>query len=197
MKQALTIMMFCGVISGYAQETPPHAASTQTWVFGSQTWSDAIQIPECNKADFDGGTTDEPKADCFSKTHREEDTGYSDYIGQKYEYDTHKKDRTYYSYSWPYVSQNAALLCPAPWRVPSKQDYIDLSHVANPVTLSDEWGKGTIKGKMTITFPEPLEWTSTGDEHNVAYYFIYDRNFDIMDTSAGSQVHGLIVRCVK
>jgi hypothetical protein len=39
-------------LAGYAQTTPRYAASTQTWTFGEQIWSDAIHIPECNKTDF-------------------------------------------------------------------------------------------------------------------------------------------------
>jgi hypothetical protein len=49
MKKSLTIIMLCGFISCYAQNTPPYAASAQTWTFGNQTWSDAIHMPGCNK----------------------------------------------------------------------------------------------------------------------------------------------------
>ncbi|MDR2448581.1 MAG: fibrobacter succinogenes major paralogous domain-containing protein [Prevotellaceae bacterium] len=92
-------------------DTPPHAASEQTWVIESadgtikQTWSDAIQLPECNKTDFDGGEYDAPKADCRSDTH---------------------EGNTYYYYNWPYVDAHAADLCPSPWRVPTLDDFISL-----------------------------------------------------------------------
>jgi uncharacterized protein (TIGR02145 family) len=92
-------------------DTPPHAASDKTWVIESadgsikQTWSDAIQIPECNKEDYDGGNWDAPKADCRSYTH---------------------EGNTYYYYSWPYVVANLSLLCPSPWRVPTREHHEDL-----------------------------------------------------------------------
>jgi hypothetical protein len=52
MKKLITLIMLCGLVSAYAQNTPPHAASTATWVIGDQTWSDAIHIPACDKKDF-------------------------------------------------------------------------------------------------------------------------------------------------
>ena len=80
-------------------------ASTQTWTVGGPTWSDAVQIPECDKADFDGGTPETPQADCRSYT---------------------REGKTYYYYSWVYVDQKLDLLCPSPWRVPTKDDFINL-----------------------------------------------------------------------
>jgi hypothetical protein len=114
MKKLLTIIMLCGVCYGYAQNTPPHAASTRTWVITAngvtQTWSDHINLPECNKPDFDGGSVVMPKADCM-----------------------HNRGR-YYFYSWPYVIHHAKKLCPAPWRIPTKNDFVI---VANS---SQRWG---------------------------------------------------------
>ncbi|MDR1406254.1 MAG: fibrobacter succinogenes major paralogous domain-containing protein [Prevotellaceae bacterium] len=103
MKKILFLMMICGSAGSHAQTVPPFAASSRTWVIeGSgiaQTWSDHINAPACNKADFDGGSADEPKADCRNNP------GY------------------YYLYSWRYVHENAAALCPSPWRVPSRDDF--------------------------------------------------------------------------
>jgi hypothetical protein len=65
MKKILIILMLCGVCYSYAQDTPRYAASTKTWVFGYQIWSDAIQIPSCNKSSFKVSFT-EP--DCRSYT---------------------------------------------------------------------------------------------------------------------------------
>jgi hypothetical protein len=38
----ITIIMLCGIVCGYTQNTPLHAASIRTWNFGNLTWSDAI-----------------------------------------------------------------------------------------------------------------------------------------------------------
>jgi uncharacterized protein (TIGR02145 family) len=88
-----------------ADNAPPHAISNKVWVIGEQEWSDAIHIPGCNKAEFNGGEWDAPEADCRS---------YAD------------ESDTYYYYSWPYVAANASAMCPSPWRVPTHQDFIDL-----------------------------------------------------------------------
>jgi hypothetical protein len=50
MKTIFVLIMLCGICYGYAQ-TPPYAASTKTWQFGEQLWSDAIHEPLCNKED--------------------------------------------------------------------------------------------------------------------------------------------------
>jgi hypothetical protein len=97
MKKILTIIMLCGVCYGYAQDTPPYAASTKTWVIEdddgvTRTWSDYINMPECNK---EGGM-----------------------------YDTcHRADGIYYSYSSKYVKSHANQLCPTPWRLHTHDDY--------------------------------------------------------------------------
>lgn len=97
---------------------PPYAATTQTWEFGNRTWSDAIHIPACNKADFDGGVNEAPKADGRSLTTDE--------------------GKTYYYYSWPYVIENAKTLCPDPWRVPTIADIA--AAVAVAPALDVAWG---------------------------------------------------------
>ena len=95
MKTIVTIIMLCGVLGGYAQTTPPYAASTKTWTFGEQTWSDAIHIPECNKSSF---------------TERYYETQCRSYT---------QGANTWYYYNWLYVNKHAARLCHSPWRVPS------------------------------------------------------------------------------
>jgi predicted small lipoprotein YifL len=101
---------------------PPFAASTLTWALREQTWSDAIRLPECNKDDFDGGAGDAPRADCRSYTHG---------------------GKTFYYYSSPYVIAQAGRLCPAPWRVPTKEDFQQLQYGGFTASnLVDLWGYG-------------------------------------------------------
>jgi hypothetical protein len=108
---------------------PPYAASTQTWKFGGQKWSDAIHMPGCDKTSFNQSTT-EP--DCRS---------YS------------SNGNTWYYYNWPYVAANASTLCPAPWRVPSMRDFQTLANNASRVQLMTAWRRG---GHM-MTNHEPYD----------------------------------------
>jgi uncharacterized protein (TIGR02145 family) len=85
-----------------APAPPDNAASAQIWVIGTQTWSDHINVPDCNKTEFNGGTPETPLSDCRNNP------GY------------------YYMYSWQYIKRNAASICPPPWRVPGKDDFTDL-----------------------------------------------------------------------
>ena len=85
-------------------------ATTQTWTIGSQTWSDAVQTSFCsNKTTFNGGVIDWGASvftfniDCRSNS-------------------DHKGDL----FSWRAVSELKNELCPAPWRVPTMQDFINL-----------------------------------------------------------------------
>jgi hypothetical protein len=135
MKKKFTLVIFAAAMifascskENYPQESegttsdpPTYAASTQTWVFGEQTWSDAIHIPDCNKADFDGGTEENPKPDCHSYTY---------------------EGNTYYYYSWPYVDAHKSTMCPSPWRVPAEADFHLLYNHADRFELIGMWGAG-------------------------------------------------------
>jgi len=91
--------------------TPPNAATDNVWIIGEgddqQIWSDVIELPACNKTDFDGGTNSDPLADCRKNA--------DDYRG--------------YYYSWNYVNEHAAELCPAGWRVPTLADFTILDQL--------------------------------------------------------------------
>jgi hypothetical protein len=95
--------------------TPLHAASSRVWKFDGRTWSDAIQNPDCRKEDFTNPA-------CRSFTEHE---------------------RTYYYYTWGYVSGNSAI-CHDPWRVPTKVDFQELVQHTDVNTLTNEWGLGGI-----------------------------------------------------
>ena len=107
-------------------DTPPHAASTKTWVFGDQVWSDAIRIPECNKTSFEDSYTD---PQCRSHTYR---------------------SKTWYYYNWPYVNAHGEQLCPSPWRVPTHEDFIDLSDVVFGTDSLDSWRGGLVDDQQII-----------------------------------------------
>jgi uncharacterized protein (TIGR02145 family) len=165
-----------------AVQTPPYAASEETWKFGDQTWSDAIHDPAYDKLDFDGGSSETPKAD-----------------GRSYTY----KKETFYYYSWLYVDENAKLLCPDPWRVPTKSDFEVLKdNITDIDDLYDAWGYG---GYMfsTIKYYDPMRdvsthayyWSSTKSRDDTAYSFRY--GYDGLSVDHASPIFGLQVRCVR
>jgi hypothetical protein len=94
MKNLFTLMIVAAAVcSGYAQKTPPHAASTRTWVVEAEgatyIWSDYINLPECNKQEGD---------------------------------DCKRGQAVFYLYSMEYVRANTRTLCPHPWRMPPLYD---------------------------------------------------------------------------
>jgi len=103
------------VATGLSTDTPGWGASLGTVSFATSTewtilgngftqiWSDAVQVSNCNKATFDGGSTGNYKADARSNP---------DYKG--------------HLFSWAAVIRFQDQLCPTPWRVPTQQDFINL-----------------------------------------------------------------------
>ncbi|MDR0438385.1 MAG: fibrobacter succinogenes major paralogous domain-containing protein [Bacteroidales bacterium] len=83
-------------------------ASNKTWTIplpnGSQTWSDAVQASNCRKkTTFNGGDSLFYHVDCRSNPRQKGDL-----------------------FSWLAVAKFKDSLCPAPWRVPTKEDFIVL-----------------------------------------------------------------------
>jgi hypothetical protein len=172
MKKILTILMLCGVMNSYAQNTPPHAASKKTWVIKAngvtQIWSDHVNLPDCNKADYHG---------------------YSVYSGED---DDCRKNVTgrYYLYSFYYVFRHAKKLCPSPWRVPTKKDFVVV------VNSTDDWGGvngGTCDDKGNIYDFGSEYWSKTKADEFYGWY--YDATARRVNTI--SFVRGKGVRCVR
>jgi hypothetical protein len=181
MKNLLTILMLCGVCCAYAQNTPPHAASTRTWSVGIQTWSDAIHIPDCNKMNEMNSLT---VPQCRSYT---------------------EGANTWYYYNWPYVIANADLLCPIPWHVPTSSDLdilrrgkytaleLAITWGLNGYMSNDKlWGRGRIDTFWSAT---PLKGYSTNVKFEAECFFAVPIEHGFRyECSKGD---GLIVRCVK
>jgi hypothetical protein len=157
--------------------TLPYAATTQTWTFGDQTWSDAIQCPECNKETFENSYT-EPH--CRSYT---------------------ENGKTWYYYNWAYVKQNAATLCPSPWRVPSRSDFEILANNTWASALIDAWGYGgdAYSSSIVNSGSYAYYWSSTGYENgfDYAYSLLYRTNGYVNPQNTAYKYYGLQVRCVK
>jgi hypothetical protein len=174
MKKVLAILMLCGVIAGYAQNTPPFAASTKTWVFGDQTWSDAVQIPECNKETF----------------------GLNDTEPQCRSYTTYGK--TWYYYNLAYVNKHQDKMCPSPWRVPSRVDFELLTKVTTSPASTAGWDlAGHAVGQNEIAFD--WEWgcvLSATRGYAFSYHGTLEQPDEVYRLDAGIDC-GFQVRCVK
>ncbi|MDR1273908.1 MAG: hypothetical protein LBK12_05095 [Odoribacteraceae bacterium] len=150
---------------------PPHAATTQTWSLDGKTWSDAIQMPDCNKESFEESET-EPQ-------------------GRSYR----SGGKTYYYYNWAYVNANKNTMCPSPWRVPTRQDFERLYNLdmdAHQQATFEEWGLGgyITDGSVHDASSSAYFWSSSAD----AYYYCY---FYGDHAENLSYPDGLQVRCVR
>jgi uncharacterized protein (TIGR02145 family) len=87
--------------------TPPGAASTQTWVVGAQTWSAPLR---------------KAQAGCTSAT----DFVYEYPLTVAYYRSSNLYTGSGYLYNWKCVNEQQANLCPSPWRVPAKADFVAL-----------------------------------------------------------------------
>jgi hypothetical protein len=154
-------------------QTPPHAASTQTWTFGNQVWSDAIRIPDCNKTNF---TASDDLPDCRSYT---------------------EGTKTWYYYNWAYVNAYKYTLCPKPWHVPSRQEFDVLTTIAGSGDLIRFWGlTGEAYGGDVYYVEDAAKyWSSTpngsADAYNLYYHYGYH------DVSYVTKENGFPVRCVR
>jgi uncharacterized protein (TIGR02145 family) len=157
--------------------TPPYAASPQTWLFGEQTWSDAIHIPECENASYTG---DYDNPHCLSYT---------------------SGTNTWYYYNWAYVNANAATLCPSPWRVPAQSDFSTLVSAlegsSGYQTLINEWGYGGFFGGFSIANTGgAYHWSATEHSNVDAYYLEYSSSTIRLQYYYG-KYSGMQVRCVR
>ncbi len=180
--------------------TPTHPAlgkvsfsTATTYPVGSQTWSDAVQTVVCSgKTSFDGGSSVNYKADCRSNP------------GQKGDL-----------FSWEMVRQYKDYLCPAPWRVPTKEDFKNLDIALGGTgelqansTLRDKylatWG-GTYggacahNGALTHQGTKAAYWSSSEYGSDFGYYLNFLSTGSIVhpQNSDNSKDLGNSLRCVR
>jgi hypothetical protein len=174
MKKLLTIFMLCGVCCGYAQKTPPHAASTRTWTVGEQTWSDAIHIP----------LSIEMTSKAYS-TECQRSLAPAD-------------APTWYYYNWSCVEANYELLCPSPWRVPTRRDLSYLVRTGELSQLIYQWGFGgsSYRGKIAVEDRAAYLWSSSAKDNDYAYHLVYNR-VGFYELGYDGKSLEFQVRCVK
>jgi uncharacterized protein (TIGR02145 family) len=178
-----------GTITSVAVAAPSYAASTKTWIVGTQIWSDAIADPaNCDKTSYSAPlpTTN----DC-------------------------RKSSYGYFFSWQRVINLANTYCPSPWRVPTKDDFCALDKTLcnrsdcsrregssdKTFYTSSKWG-GTLGGQYlsdnTAIYVGTMGiwWSSTAVDATWAYVLTHgDVNVD--GANSGSKQIARRLRCVR
>ena len=174
-------------------------ATDQTWIVGNQIWSDAVQASNCSeKTTYEGGFSffegnrfsGNYKSDCRSNP------------GQKGDL-----------FSWCAVARFKEILCPAPWRVPTREDFEaldialggtgddDFQRDTNLVNLYlNRWG-GTFSGvhmrdNLTGQGSTARYWSLSETDAHLAFHLF------LSSTGVNSQMSGhkhfaLSLRCVR
>jgi uncharacterized protein (TIGR02145 family) len=197
------------VITGMLQlilDPPTHAANNRIWIIRNETatnifssvgirqmWSAPIEMPDCNKTDYDGGVIG--SATALPDGRRED--GIEGYF-----------------YSWEYVNQRQAEMCPSGWRVPDIADYQNLEIAlggsgasgALPVptgfALIDEWN--AVRNGNFITGSPYLQltndckfWCAYQTDAQFSDYVNYDLNGYTVTHGGMDRTFAMQVRCVR
>ena len=148
---------------------PTYAISKDTWIIESndktikQEWSDYIEYDGSNKVLSGTIST-------FNGDYRDAAPGYRGYL-----------------YSWHYVTDHSDKLCPSPWRVPTKDDLINLDkalggtgeNVVNNLDLQAKYNEkwklsfgGHVKADGSLQYQGAYHyiWTTTSFDVEKAFY---------------------------
>ena len=168
---------------------PPLAKTDALCTVGTQIWSDVINDPACNKEDFNGGANSDPLAD------------------------GRNNDQDGYLYSWPYVQQHAAALCPDGWRVPTADDFAALDKALGGTGENDQkdatlldayvntWaaaygGYGSNYGVYTKG-SEGSYWSQSEANGEIAYFLKVSKTGGISPKAESYKSGGRMLRCVR
>jgi uncharacterized protein (TIGR02145 family) len=157
-------------------QPPASAASTQTWTYGTQTWSDRLVATPAN---------------CSSTAT----------LGMSSSDMLYKISDGRYFYTWKCVDDNKATLCPSPWRVPVADDFTALINWLTETgekeaRLIADWGTGgyAMTNKISAATSYGSYWSATGGGSS-ANYLVYFTTYLKVDT--GYKYFGYQVRCVQ
>ena len=161
-----------------------------------QIWSDAVQATRCNKQTMRG------------------DVGASLWVIDCRSNPDHSGDL----FTWCAVAHFASELCPAPWRVPTAEDFCNLNkilfdqsscrtHTVEPKdvieTYIERWGGafgGSTASRGTLFFQEVkgYYWSISEYDENYAFYLDYDVHGKIQpQCTASAKAVGLSLRCIR
>jgi hypothetical protein len=163
-----------GTLTVNAVPTPSGAASTQTWSYGTLTWSDRL-------------TTAAPSQCASTASFSASDAPPAQYLV--------KGANTYYN--WPCVTAGAAELCPSPWRVPTNADYQNLRSSGAPA-LGRLWGFGGGVKPPALGYSVDeyhLLWTSSDRYTGTAHCGMMSE-YSNMSCASDYNI-GYQIRCVK
>ena len=168
----------------------------QEWVISNgeatQIWSAAVTASNCQKASFNGGDWDlhSFNADCRSNPDQSGDL-----------------------FSWCAVVRFHEKLCPAPWRVPIRQDFVDLDRLLggtgswqNNSELSDRfltvWGgvySGYCNGTGVLLGQGSWAryWSQSGHSEGRGANFEIGSNSSVYPRTWYRKDSGFSVRCVR
>jgi uncharacterized protein (TIGR02145 family) len=162
--------------------TPPPNTGTTVYTCGKQIWSGPVKIAACRNSKY---TEDNSTPQCTSSTANQID---------------------YYYYNWVYAYNNRTNMCPAPWRVPTDNDFEDLTTCLGTSKIKDvyypetsQWG-GTLgglfkDGRVQAVNTGGYYWSSQQYGSGVnAYYLKFDSGEVKILPNAKSM--GFQVRCV-
>ncbi|MCL2683079.1 MAG: fibrobacter succinogenes major paralogous domain-containing protein [Bacteroidales bacterium] len=177
--------------------------SARTWTIGNQTWSDEVFASACRKTSFDGGTWNPTNfnADCRSNL---------DPWGEIFSRGS--------LFSWCAVVRFADQLCPAPWRVPTAQDFVDLDIALGGTGKNriddrveefirpnyiDRWGG--IFGGRAITNQSRINnqsisglyYSQTQSNSESAFLLNFDTRKAVRPQISGVKSDGFLLRCVR
>jgi uncharacterized protein (TIGR02145 family) len=178
---------------------PPGAASTQTWVVGTQTWSAPLTKAQSGCTETtDFGSTNPPTTAYYRSSGLYTGSGYL--------------------YNWKCVNDYATQLCPTPWHVPTRDDFCVLDKTLfGTTTCSNSSGVG--QSEITATYvslwggvygglgyrtqvigygSQARYWSCVSESTTDAYQLYYDTGGSISPQSNHTgKNYGSQVRCVK
>jgi hypothetical protein len=158
---------------GVTPGVPAGAASTQTWTFGSQTWSDRVVASPSN-------CTQTTNLTMSNNTTAE----YKIYDGRYY-------------YSWTCAVNAQSTLCPSPWRLPSRSDFENLVSNTDYSTLVGAWGlHGFADGSLMSAMTTQGDYWSTTEYNQARAYELYYIDGSLYVTHT-RKYYAHQLRCVK
>jgi uncharacterized protein (TIGR02145 family) len=187
---------FCNMLTpGWGSNLGTVTRGTQEWQISgngiTQIWSDVVTATNCQKTTFAGGSMDNFNADCRSNPN-------------------HKGDL----FSWCAVRRFANQLCPAPWRVPTTEDFRDLDiamgGTGNSRTDLDfvdsnyitRWGGAfggncVSDGTLWSQGSRGYYWSQSENDGTNGRSLNFDTNGTINPQSWDGKNYGLTLRCVQ